>query len=77
MEDDHSGAQRGQRDVQTTAGGRRLQLPGEMFQVGVGRITEELEEVVVETVGMGSVDDHIADGQDFEEQACSLTLICS
>lgn len=48
-----------------------------MFQVGIRRITEELEQIVMETVCMGSVDDHIGDSQDFEEQPGSLTLIGS
>ena len=75
VEDDHPRTQSGQRDVQTTAGGGRLQLLGEMFQVGIWCVAEELEEIVVETVGVGPVDDHIGDSQDFEEQPGSLTLI--
>lgn len=77
MEDYYSRAQSGQRDVQTTAGGCRFQLPGEMFQIGIWCITKELEEIVMETVSVGSVDDHIRDSQDFEEQPGSLTLIGS
>lgn len=46
-----------------------------MLEVCIGGVAEELEQVVVKTVGVGSVDDHVGDGQDFEEQACSLTLI--
>ena len=77
MEDDYRRTQSGQRDVQTTAGGCRFQLPGEVFQVGIRRITKELEEIVVETVGMGPVNDHIGYSQHFEEQSGSLTLIGS
>ena len=77
MEDDYRWAKSRQWDVQTTARGSRFQLPGEMFQVCLRCITKELEEVIMETVGMGSVDDHIRDGQDFKEQASALTLISS
>lgn len=75
VEDDDPGAQSGQRDVQAAAGRGGFQLPGEMLQVGVRSVTQELEEVVMETVGVGSVDDHVRDGQDFEEQPGPLTLI--
>ncbi|TNN31030.1 hypothetical protein EYF80_058817 [Liparis tanakae] len=75
-DDDHGGAQGGQRDVEAAAAGGRLQLPGEMFQVGVRRVAEELEEVVVEAVGVRPVDHHVADGEHLEEQACPLTLVC-
>lgn len=77
VEDEHCRTEGGQRHIQTAASGGRLQLPGEMFQVRVRRVAQELEEVVVETVGVGSVDDYIRDGQDFEEQPCALTLIGS
>lgn len=75
MEDDYTGAQSWEWDIQTTAGGGRFQLPGEMFEVCIWCVTEEFEQIVVQTVGMGSVNDHIRDSQDFEEQTRSLTLI--
>lgn len=62
MEDDDCRTQSGQRDVQTTASGCCFQLLGEMFQVGIWRITQELEEIVMKTVGVGSVDDDIRYG---------------
>lgn len=77
VEDEHCGTKSRQRDIQTAARGSRLQLLGEMFQVCVRCITKELEEVVVETVRVGSIDDYIRDGQDLQEQPCSLTLIGS
>ena len=77
VEDDDSGAQGGQRDVQPTAGRGGLQLPGEVLQVGVRSVAKELEEVVMETVGVGTVDDQVGDGQDFEEQAGTLALVAS
>lgn len=46
-----------------------------MFEVSIRGVAQELEQVVVKTVGVGSVDDHVGNGQDFEEQTCSLTLI--
>lgn len=77
MEDDHCGTESGQRDIQTTASGSRLQLLGEMFQVRIRCITKEFEEIIMETVRVGSIDYHIRDGQDFKEQPRSLTLIGS
>lgn len=77
MEDDYRGTESGQRDIQTAASGSRLQLLGEMFQVRIRCIAKELEEVIMETVRVGSIDYHIRDGQDFKEQPRSLTLIGS
>lgn len=77
VEDDYCGTESGQRDIQTAASGSRLQLLGEMFQVRIRCITKELEEVVMETVRVGSIDHHIRDGQDFKEQPRSLALIGS
>lgn len=77
VENEYCRTESGQRHVQAAASGSRLQLLGEMLQVRVRRIAEELEEVVVETVRVGSVDDYIRDGQDFKEQPCALTLIGS
>lgn len=77
VEDEHGGTKSRQRDVQTAASGRRLQLLGEMFQVCVRCIAKELEEIVMETVCVGSIDDDVRDGQDFKEQPCTLTLIGS
>lgn len=77
VEDEYCRTQSRQRDIQTTASGSRLQLPGKMFQVCVRCVTKELEEIVVETVRVGSIDDYIRDGQDFKEQPCTLTLIGS
>lgn len=75
VEDEYCGTQSRQRDVQAAASGSRLQLLGEMFQVGIRCIAKELEEIVVEAVRVGSIDDYIRDGQDFKEQPCTLTLI--
>lgn len=77
MEDDYCGTEGGQWDIQTAASGSRLQLLGEMFQVRIRCIAKELEEVVMETVRVGSIDYHIRDGQDFKEQPRPLTLIGS
>lgn len=77
VEDENCRTKSRQRDIQATAGGSRLQLLGEMFQVCVRCVTEELEEIVMETVRVGSIDDDIRDGQDLKEQPCSLTLIGS
>lgn len=77
MEDNYCRAESGQWYVQSTTGGSRLQLSGEMFQVRIRCITKELEEIIMEAVSVGSVDDHIRDSQDFKEQPCTLTLIGS
>lgn len=74
VEDDHRGAQSGQRDVQAAASRGGFQLLGEMLQVSVRRIPEELEEVVVESVGVGAVDDEVGDGEDLEQEAGPLAL---
>lgn len=63
MEDDHCRAQGGQRDIQAAAGRCGLQFLGEMLQVGVRGITEEFEEVVVQTVSVGAVNDEVGDGE--------------
>lgn len=75
VKNDNGGAQGRQRNVQTTAGGGRLQLPGEVLQVGVRCVAEELEEIIMETVGVRPVDNHVRDGQNLKEKPCSLTLI--
>lgn len=77
VEDDYCRTEGGQRDIQTAASGRRLQLLGKMFQVRVRCIAKELEEIVMETVRVGSIDYHIRDGQDFKEKPRTLTLIGS
>lgn len=74
MEDDHRRAQGGQRHVQAAARRRGLQLLGEMLQVGVRGVAEELEEVVVETVGVGSIDDEVGHGEDLEQETGPLAL---
>ena len=74
MEDDHRRAQRGQRDIQATAGRRGLQLLGEMLQVSIRGIPEELEQVIVEAVGVGAVNDEVGDGEHLEQEAGSLAL---
>lgn len=48
-----------------------------MFQVRVRCIAKELEEIVMETVRVGSIDYHVRDGQDFKEKPRTLTLIGS
>lgn len=75
VEDDHGGAKGGQRDVQTAAGRRGLQLLGEVPQVGVGGVAQEFEEVVVEAVGVGAVDDEVGDGEHLEQEAGPLALL--
>lgn len=74
MEDDHSGAQGGQWDIQATAGCCGLQFLSEMLQVGLRGVPEEFEEVVVETVSMGAVDDEVRDGEHLEQETGSLAL---
>lgn len=74
VEDDHGGAEGGQRDVQAAAGSCGLQLLGEVPQVGVGGVAQELEEVVVEAVGVRAVDDEVGDGQHLEQEAGPLAL---
>jgi len=74
MEDDHRRAQAGQRDIQTTAGGRGFQFLGEMLQVSIRGIPEELEEVIVEPVSVGAVDDEVGDGEHLEQEAGPLAL---
>lgn len=74
MKDDHSRAKGGQRDVQAAACRRGLQLLCEVPQVSVGGIPEELEKVVVKTVGVGAVDDEVGDSEHLEQQAGSLAL---
>ena len=75
VEDDHRGADAGQRDVQAAAGDGGLQLLGEVLQVGVGGVAQELEQVVVETVGVRPVDDQVRHGQHLEEQPGALALV--
>lgn len=77
VENDHRRAQGGQRHIQTTARRGRLQLSGEVFQISVRRVSEELKEIVMETVRMCAVDDHVRDRQDLEEKPRSLTLVSS
>lgn len=74
MEDDHRRAQGGQWDIQAAAGRRGLQLLGEMLQVGVRGVPEELEEVIVQAVGMGAVNDEVRDGEHLEQETGSLAL---
>ena len=74
MEDDHCRAQGGQRDIQATAGRRGLQLLGEMFQVSIRGIPEELEEVIVEAVSVGAVNNEVRDGEHLEQETGSLAL---
>lgn len=74
MEDNHRRAQGGQWDIQAAAGRRSLQLLGEMPQVGIRGIPEELEEIIVETVSMGAVNDEVGDGEHLEQEAGSLAL---
>ena len=75
MEDDHGGAQRGEGHVQAAARRGGLQLPGEVLQVGVRGVAQELEQVVVETVGVRPVDDQVRHGQHLEEQPGALALV--
>lgn len=74
MENHHRRAQRGQRDIQATAGRRGLQFLGEMLQVSIRGIPEELEQVIVEAVSMGAVNDEVGDGEHLEQEAGSLAL---
>lgn len=74
MEDDHSRTQGGQRNIQTTAGRRSLQLLGEVLQIGVRRIPKKLEQVIVETVSVGAVDDEVRDGKHLQQETGSLAL---
>lgn len=74
MENDHRRAQRGQRDIQATAGRRGLQFLGEMLQVSIRGIPEELEQVIVEAVSMGAVNDEVGDSEHLEQEAGSLAL---
>ena len=74
MEDDHCRSKGGQGHVEATAGRSGFQLLGEVFQVSVRGVTQELEEVVVETVGVGAVDDEIGDGEHLEQETGSLAL---
>lgn len=61
MEDDDGRTQGGQRYIKATAGRSGLQLLGKMLQVGVRRVAQKLEEVVMEAVGMGAVDYEVGD----------------
>lgn len=74
MEDDNSRPQGGQRDIQATAGRCGLQLLGEMLQVSLRGVPEEFEEVIMETVCMGAVDDEVRDGKHLEQETGSLAL---
>ena len=75
VEDDDGRAQSGEGDVQTEARGSGLQLLGEVLQVGLRGVSQETEEVVVETVGVGAVYDEVGDGQHLEQQAGALALV--
>ena len=75
VEDDHRGANAGQRDVQAAAGDGGLQLLGEVLQVGIGGVSQELEEVVVEAVGMRAVHDEVRDGEHLEQETGPLALL--
>lgn len=74
MEDDHSRAQGGQWDIQATACRRGLQFLGEMLQVSIRCVPEELEEVIVETIGVGAVNDEVGDGEHLEQETGPLAL---
>lgn len=74
MEDNDCRAQGGQWDIQATAGCRGLQFLGEMLQVGVRSVPKELEEVIMETVSMGAVNDEVRNGEHLEQETGSLAL---
>lgn len=74
MEDDHCRAQGGQRDIQATAGCCGLQFLGEMLQVSIRGIAQKLEQVIMEAVGMGAVDDEVGYGEHLEQESGSLAL---
>lgn len=74
VEDDHRRAQGGQWDIQATAGRCGLQLLGEMLQVSIRGVPEELEEVIVEAVSMGAVNNKVGDGENLEQETGSLAL---
>lgn len=74
VKDDHGRPKGRQRDVQAAACRRGFQLLGEVPQVSIRGIPEELEKVVVKTVGVGAVDDEVRDSEHLEQQACSLAL---
>lgn len=74
VKDDHRRAQGGQWNIQATAGRRGLQFLGEMLQVSIRGVPEELEEVIMEAVGMGTVNDEVGDGENLEQETGSLAL---
>ena len=75
VEDDHRRADAGQGDVQPTSGYGGLELLGEVLQVRVRRVAQELEEVVVEAIGVRAVDDEVRDGEDLEQETGPLALL--
>lgn len=74
VEDDHCGTQGWQRDVQAAASRRGLQLLGEVLQVSIWGVAEELEEIIVKTVSVGAVDDEVRDRKHFEQESSPLAL---
>lgn len=74
MEDHHRRAQGGQGHIQATAGCCGLQFLGEMLQVSIRSVAEELEEVVMEAVGVGAVNDEVRYGEHLEQETGSLAL---
>ena len=53
----------------------RLELLGEVLEVGNRGVRQELEQVVVESLGACPVHDHVRDGEHFEQQAETLVLV--
>lgn len=74
MKDDHCGSQGGQWDIQAAAGGRGFQLLGEVLQISIRGVAEELEEVIVKAVGVCAVNDEVGNGEHFEQETGSLAL---
>lgn len=74
MEDDHRRAQGGQRDIQAATCRCGLQFLGEVSQVSIRGVPEELEEVIVKAVGVGAVNDEVGDREHLEQETGSLAL---